>query len=121
MAFVKKRPCSVCRRWFQPDPRIGNRQRACGEDLCQSSRRQRKQAKWRAANPEYFVARRMQERAARTAVPDPLRMPSALARLPWDVAQSQFGVQGSDFIAHLAKVLAPSVQSQRRAEALDSS
>ena len=30
----KKRPCRVCRKWYRPDPRLGNRQRTCGEEDC---------------------------------------------------------------------------------------
>jgi hypothetical protein len=120
MAFQRKRPCAVCRRWFQPDPRIGARQRVCPERACQVSRRRRQQAEWRKQNPEYFVARRLQARAVEARDPE-LRLPPPLSRLPWDLAQSQFGAQGADFMAELGRVVVRVRQSQSGVQAPDSS
>ena len=53
MLKVRKKPCRVCRRWFQPDPRVGDRQRVCGKPECQTARRQKTQADWRKRNPDY--------------------------------------------------------------------
>ena len=47
MPRTRKRPCRICRRWFYPDPRAGDRQRACGNPDCQTARRQKTQANWR--------------------------------------------------------------------------
>jgi hypothetical protein len=38
-----------------------------------------------------------------------------LSRLPWDIAQSQFGTEGADFIGIMGAVLLRSTQSQFRA------
>jgi hypothetical protein len=120
MAFQRKRPCAICRRWFQPDPRVGSRQRVCSALACQESRRRRKQARWRAQNPEYFVARRLQARAVEARDPE-LRPPPPLSRLPWDLAQSQFGAQGADFLVEFGKVIVRARQSQSAAQTVDSS
>jgi hypothetical protein len=120
MAFQRKRPCAICRRWFQPDPRVGARQRVCSERACQLGRRRRKQAQWRAQNPEYFVARRLQARAAEARDPE-LRLPHPLSRLPWDLAQSQFGAQGADFMAEFGRVVVRASQSPSAVQAVDSS
>jgi len=90
MADARKRPCCICRRWFRPDPRIGSRQRACGRPECQVARRKKKQKAWRERNPDYFIARRIQDRSRQDRPPEPLRLPIPLSRLPWDIAQSQF-------------------------------
>jgi hypothetical protein len=119
--MMRKRPCRSCRRWFQPDPRVGDRQKTCSRPECQSARRAKTQASWRERNPEYFVARRMKQRAAADRPPAPLPMPAPLDRLPWDVAQDEFGVQRADFLAHLGKVLFGAAQDQRRPQVLDSS
>src|SRR5439155_8965794 len=105
MPEARKRPCCICRRWFRPDPRIGFRQRACRNEECQAARRRKKQKAWREANPDYFIAKRIQERAAEDRAPEPLRVPPPLNQLPWDIAQSQFGIQGADFIGHFGTVL----------------
>ena len=63
------------------------------------------QAFWRARNPDYFIAHRLQKRSGKEQRPEPLRLPAPLSRLPWDVAQDQFGVQGADFLGVMGKVL----------------
>ena len=42
-------------------------------------------------------------------------LPPPLNRLPWDIAQSQFGTEGADFIGIMGTVLLRSAQSQFRA------
>ena len=117
--MVRKRPCLVCRRWFWPDRRVGARQRACSERSCQVSRRARTQASWRRRNPDYFTARRLQLRRLSqeegTAV-EPLQLPPPLSHLPWDIAQDEFGLVGSDFLGHLGRVLLRSGQDERSVE-----
>ena len=93
----RKRPCCICRHWLRPDPQVGVRQRACRKAECQAARRQT-QAAWRGRNPDYFIARRIQERAALPRRPEPLRLPPPLGQLPLDLAQDQFGVQETDLI-----------------------
>src|SRR5947207_8867801 len=52
-------------------------------------------------------------------MPEPLRLPPPLSRLPWDIAQSQFGGQGTDFIGVLSALLQRDTQSQFRAYLAD--
>src|SRR5213594_1434963 len=115
MADAPKRRCCICRRWFRPDPRIGSRQRACRNPDCQDARRKKKQEAWRQRNADYFIARRIQDRSRQDRSPEPLRLPSPLSRLPWDIAQSQFGAEGADFIGILGALLLRSAQSQFKA------
>src|SRR5579862_705807 len=119
MPLRRTKPCSTCRRWFTPDARIGKRQRTCGKAECQAGRRRKKQAAWRARNPDYFTARRLQEREGQEEWPAPLKMPAPLTRLPWDLAQSEFGVQRADFIAVMGKVLLRVAQSKLRAQMVE--
>src|SRR5271165_6785727 len=97
-----KKPCSICRRWFRPNPRVFERQRACTQPECQAALRRKTQANWRARNPDYPIAWRLDQRASQTPPPEPLRMPPPLNQLPWDVAKDEFSTQGADFIAFLA-------------------
>ena len=120
MPDAPKKPCSICHRWFRPDPRVGTRQRACGQAECQVRHRRKMQAAWRARNPDYFVARRMQERSMQDQPPETLRLPAPLSRLPWDVAQSEFGVQGADFLGVMGTVLLHAAQFEFKAYPLDS-
>ena len=42
-------------------------------------------------------------------------MPPPLGQLPWDVAQSQFGTKGADFIGVMGTLLLRAAQSQFKA------
>src|SRR5213594_3638119 len=112
MPDARKRPCRICRRWFRPYPRIGSRQQACRRPECQAARRKKKQKAWRERNPDYFFARRIKDRSGQERQPEPLRLPAPLSRLPWDIAQSQFGTEGADFIGIMGAILLRSAQSQ---------
>lgn len=137
---MDKRPCSICKRWFYPDPRVGARQQACSDPACQVARRKKTQAKWRATNPDYAIGRRLTVRHAKHAAtsqqkppaqeapaqqkPPTPRLPAPLDQLPWDVAQDQFGAQGADFMKEFGRLLVRSGQDrkdQMRAQVLDSS
>ena len=122
--MLTKRPCCVCRRWFVPDRRVGRRQRACSASACQIGRRGRTQASWRRRNPDYFIAHRVQRRRLKAGevqggVP-PLVLPPPLSQLPWDLAQEEFGVAGTDFLGHLGRVLLGAAQDQRAVQVIDS-
>src|SRR5664280_2486126 len=119
MPEARKKPCRICRRWFQPDPRVGSRQRACGNAECQIARRQRAQADWRNRNRGYGIAWRMDQRVARIPPPEPLRLPTPLNQLPWDVAKDQFGLQGADFIGVMGALIVRVAKDQIRPYLLD--
>jgi hypothetical protein len=124
--MCRSRPCRICRRWFQPHPRLGDRQRVCSRAECQAARRKKTQASWRARNPDYFTALRLEKRAAKVSPPPappppPLRVPPPLDRLPWDFAQDQFGAQGADFLGIFGRLLLGVAQDPMRAQVADTS
>jgi len=114
MPALRKRPCSICRHWFRPNPRVGSRQHACSRPECQAGRRKQTQAKWRAQNPEYAAGYRIQQRSAREQPPEPLQFPAPLKRLPWDLAKDEFGQKGTDFIGVMGSLLVRSAKDQFR-------
>lgn len=121
--MLRSRPCRVCRRWFHPHSRIGDRQRVCSATPCQEKRQQDNAAAWRARHPAYGVKRRMrlrELRAAKEEAVDPLELPGPLGELPWEVAQEEFGVQGADFIGHLARLVVRRLQELIRKQSLES-
>ena len=120
MPEAGKRPCSICRRRFRPDARVGDRPQACGKAECQAARRRKTQAQWRAANPDYAAGYRLQQRSAQQPAPEPLRLPAPLRRLPWDLAKDQFGAQGADFLGVMGTLLARSTKDQSRTYLSDS-
>lgn len=105
MPEARKKPCRICQRWFYPDPRVGKRQRACGNSDCQTARREKTQASWRARNPSYAGAYRIDQRQDQDPPAEPLRVPAPLDKLPWDLAKDQFGPQGADFMGVMCLLL----------------
>jgi hypothetical protein len=63
----------------------------------------------------------MDERNEQERAPEPLRLRPPLSQLPWDIAQSQFGVQGADFIGVFGTLLLHTAQSQFKAYVSDKS
>jgi hypothetical protein len=53
--LVKK--CVFCGRFFIPDYRIGERQKACFREVCKKARKQKAQREWVRKNPGYFQGR----------------------------------------------------------------
>src|ERR1019366_5887982 len=97
MPEARKRPCAICRRWFRPNARVGDRQDACVKPGCQISRRQKTQAP-----------------------PEPLRLPPPLNQLPWGLAKDQFGSQRADFIGIMGTLIFRSAKDQFLAYLIDS-
>src|SRR4051794_13771457 len=114
MPKARKKPYRICRRWFQPDWRVGERQRACGRPECQTARRQKTQAGWRKRNRDYAIAWRLDQRAAQIPLPEPFRFAAPLNQLPWNVAKDQFGAQGADFIGVMSALLLRAKKDQIR-------
>jgi hypothetical protein len=119
MPKARKKPCTICRRWFRPNPRVGSRQRACGNPDCQTARRKKTTADWRKRNPGYAIAWRIDQRAAQAETPDPLRLPAPLNQLPWNFAKDQFGPQGADFIGLMGALMIRTAKDQIRPYLID--
>lgn len=104
----KKRPCSICRRWFLPDLRVGCRQKTCSP-TCKKALAAKRGAAWRRKNPDYEEHRRLVAdlaRAERVAIEiQPAGHP--VARLPWRLVQTQLG-------GKMAVVLAVALRLQSR-------
>ena len=132
---VRKRPCGICRRWFQPDPRAGDRQHVCDMATCQAERHRRACA---AYNERERVPLACERLAARLQVPVPVppadpaktqspgkylettkRTPKHArpphgwpATISWPVAQDAVGLQVAVVIAEYSKHSALVVKTQ---------
>jgi hypothetical protein len=49
--------CDICHGKFEPDYRVGDRQRVCSKLSCQQERKRRAQHAWLTKNPGYFKGR----------------------------------------------------------------
>lgn len=88
----RKRPCRICRRWFSPHPRAGDRQHVCSEPACQRARHRKADRAWHARNPDYDKKRRLRESAG---LPEPVTTEEApedpLAGLDWQRIERAIG------------------------------
>lgn len=50
----RKRPCRICGKWYWPNPRLGERQRTCGDKECQRQWHGKKCREWNRKNHSYF-------------------------------------------------------------------
>lgn len=65
--------CEICGVSFEPDPRVGIRQKACFAPSCQHERKRRSHAAWVIQNPDYFKGRYPNTKAWLEAHPGYLR------------------------------------------------
>lgn len=104
--MARKRPCRICRKWFAPHPRAGDRQHVCGDSRCQEERNRRACAAWRRRHPDYDREDRLRRRLQREveAPPAPL-LADPLHRIDWQAARNAVGLQVAVAIEETGKVL----------------
>jgi hypothetical protein len=52
-----RKQCAYCGRYFVPDVRVGEKQKACQSVGCKRNRKQEAQRRWLKENPGYFSGR----------------------------------------------------------------
>jgi len=92
-----KRPCSICRKWFQPDVHQKGRQKTCGSPDCKSEQHRRQCEKWNRKNRDYFKTNYLDKKieAVQEALPD--EPPIATNRhpiiLPYEIIINEYGAK----------------------------
>ncbi len=119
-----KRPCRICKKWFLPNPRLGDRQKTCGAPECQQQWHSRKCAEWNRKNRSYFqeiyLRRRLEvlETASPESLPPPSPVPSLQPVAPLDyprgVVQEVIGAQQLVIIEYIVRLLVRGVQEVMR-------
>lgn len=69
LELFQGKKCALCGRYFEPDARIGERQKCCGEVECRRKRKKMCDKVWRLKNPGYFQDRYEYVKAWREAHP----------------------------------------------------
>lgn len=127
----RKRPCRICRKWFSPDPRVGERQKTCGDKECQDKWHTKKCAEWNNRNPAYFREIYLSKKLALVgaiAEPDdchpppsntskrslPVQQSSKSNKLPSNLIQEVIGVQHLIIIEYMTQLLFNSFQEETR-------
>ena len=111
--IVKKRPCKICRRWFSPNPRVGDDQMTCGDPQCKKEWHRRKCAEWNRKNHEYFREIYLKKKILaadeknQKGAPEEDKIPRARFRLglPWQEIQEAMGVKQLVIIEYIIQVL----------------
>lgn len=123
----KKRPCRICRKWFTPNPRVGDRQKTCGDHECMRKWHARKCAEWnknnrKCAQENYFhdkltFAVSQNDDDMKSSVAGATAKSSAfgssvaqLPRLPRSLIQEVIGVQHLVIIEYVTQQLFVAVQ-----------
>lgn len=123
-----KRPCRICRKWFIPNPRLGERQMTCGAAECQKQWHKRKCAEWnrnnRAYSRENYLRKRLQIAVAAQSSQSAPQSPSSPVPLepvaplnyPRTVVQEVIGAQPLVIIEYIVRLLTRSVQEVMRTQ-----
>ncbi len=130
---VRKRPCRICRKWFSPTPRVGERQMTCGDKVCQQKWHTKQCARWNRKNTAYFREIYLSKKlAAATAnveanhtVTDiplddtPIEQSAKSSTLPINLIQEVIGAQHLVIIEYLTRLLFKPFQEEMRAQLLE--
>ena len=114
--MVRKRPCRVCRKWFQPERRAGKRQRVCSNKECQRERHRRACKRWHKNNPDYDRGDRLRRKLRKADESDQAEAFESeyLGQLDWKAARDAVGLQVCVIIDETSKDL---IQGMRDAVA----
>jgi hypothetical protein len=69
-AITRKRPCSICRKWFLPDVRQKGRQKTCSVE-CSRELHRRNCARWNKKNTAYFKGNYLDKKLEQIDMPTP--------------------------------------------------
>ncbi len=136
---LRKRPCRICRKWFTPNPRLGDRQKTCGSPDCKRKWHAKKCAEWNRNHEEYFRANYLAKKLAAAPSAPSLGRPSVAVKrtgpvlprlslgLPRSEIQEVIGVHllvileyfGQLLLRRVQEVMPPQpIESQRESERL---
>ena len=102
--YTRKRPCSICRRWFTPHPRLKDRQRTCGDPECKKEWHRRKCAEWNKRNGDYFKTNYLQKKVDSQATTTPIKS-RLKTGLPKKYVQDVIGPKPLVIIEYLAQLM----------------
>ncbi|MBW2186977.1 MAG: hypothetical protein JRG71_11460 [Deltaproteobacteria bacterium] len=127
----RKRPCRICRKWFYPDPRVGERQKTCGNQDCQDKWHAKKCSEWNNKNTAYFREIYLNKKLAVVKEDTAPAAPSSSSfktyknnifhqtsakpnQLPRNLIQEVIGVQPLVIIEYVSQLLLKSFQEETR-------
>ena len=125
-----KRPCSICRKWFQPDVRQKDRQKTCGCSKCQKELHRRNCRNWNRRNKEEsansYLEKRLEQVEPKTVKevnkkppPDPIHsevaqilLPTSPFVLPVEIITREYGARNMIIIHYLVRKILSQCQNR---------
>ena len=104
--MYRKRPCRICRRWFVPHPRAGDRQHVCGAPECQHERHRRACQAWREREGEEERGHRLRQRVRS----DPSDSEPGGGGVRWDVVRDAVGLEVAVILEELLRLVEDAVR-----------
>ena len=133
----KKRPCRICRKWYLPNPRVAERQKTCGAEICKKKWHAKKCEEWNKNHPSYFSEIYLSKKLAvdevdiktidnqnnhfsksSNALPA-LTHPAIFKKLPWELIQEVMGTQYLVITGYIAQLLFSSFQEVIRQQPIE--
>jgi len=111
----RKRPCRICRRWFVPHPRAGDRQHICSAVDCQRERHRRACQRWRQHEAPAERAHRLRQRLC-VNVDDGHQQGAAALRVSWDAVRDAVGLEVAVILEEISRLLADVVRDAVRCQ-----
>jgi hypothetical protein len=126
----RMRPCRICGKWFIANPRLGDRQKTCGDPECQRQWHAKKCGEWnrkhRCLFQENYLKKRMligdTSEPPPSPVPPPVLNPVQHAPpldYPRRVVQEVIGAQQLVIIEYIVRLLKRDVQEVIRSQIAD--
>ena len=127
-----KRPCSICRKWFQPDVRQNDRQKTCGRTECQTELHRRNCQNWNNRNKEElansYLDKKLEQVESKTVKEnnkeppsDPIHsevaqisLPASPLVLPVEIITKECGARNMLIIHYLVRKIISQLQSKNR-------
>ena len=98
--MIKKRPCKICRKWFRPSNREGDRQRTCTRGECQRERHRRNCKQWRERNRYIEKEGRLRDRLIKEGGGEALKL-----KVNLEAVRDSVGSEHAVLIEEIVKVL----------------
>lgn len=108
----------MCKRWFKPDARLGDRQKTCGDAACKREWHRRKCAEWNEKNSEYAKANAL-HRKVESARNQPASSGAPRGLLPVAYAKEVIEVQLVIILEYLGQQLLRRLQEVIKRQAVD--
>ncbi len=129
-----KRPCSICRKWYQPDVRQKDRQKTCGRSECQKELHRRNCHDYNQRNKEEsannYLGKKLEQLEPKIVKennkkppPDsPIHLkisqlpllPTSPFVLPVEIIIKEYGMRNMVIIHYLVRKIITQLQSQKR-------